>query len=233
MSEQTTRKATAEDVRMITNPRELIKDVGDWAVRQPWNPRHAPDLGVIEEIGELTHGALKHYQGIRGFDSVDFYRKHMLDALGDIMVYLSHWCYLKNTHFTPHTNVQIPASMELRDCIQGLVVGASKLMIFHGPMGDIQSATGTVASDITHYCQLIARMFGWDLLDDCLYPTWHRVRLRDFNLDPHSGGRDQIEQEHGAPSTAPRLEAEAVALDPAEIEGSKPLEGLTPLEKKR
>lgn len=217
---------------MITNPRELINDVGRWAQSQPWHPRHAPDFGVIEEIGELAHGVLKHHQGIKGFDNVDHYRAHTLDALGDIMVYLSHWCYMRNTFYTPLTNVQIPASLEIRDLIKMLVTQASRMMEFSGALSDIHAATGAIASGITQACQLIARMFGWDLLDDCLYPTWHRVRLRDFNKDKIGGGRDKIEKDMGAPSTAPRLEAETRVVDPEQIEGERPLEGMTPLDKK-
>jgi len=220
------------ELRMIDNPRELIRDVGDWAESQPWHPKHAPDLGVVEEIGELFHGVLKHHQGIRGFDNTDKYRAHTLDALGDIMVYLSHWCYLNGAHYHALIAVEVPTSMELRDLLKTLVIDASKMLHFSGRSVDT-SVASTVASGITQTCQYIARMFGWDLFNDCLYPTWHRVRMRNFNKDKQGGGREAIEAAHGLPDIAPKLDHEAVPVNVEQIEGERPLEGMVPLEKKQ
>ena len=48
----------------------------------------APLLGIVEEVGELCHATLKHHQGIRGYDNLEYYRNQRDDAVGDIMVYL-------------------------------------------------------------------------------------------------------------------------------------------------
>jgi NTP pyrophosphatase (non-canonical NTP hydrolase) len=61
-------------------------------------------LGVMEEVGELSHAILKKQQGIREYSQNDYmkkelkekeiaevtdkYRKHIADAYGDILVYL-------------------------------------------------------------------------------------------------------------------------------------------------
>jgi len=48
----------------------------------------APLLGIVEEVGELTHAVLKRHQGIRGMDVPEVYEKARDDALADILVYL-------------------------------------------------------------------------------------------------------------------------------------------------
>ena len=68
--------------------------VGEWADRNfgrvaSWHPL----LGVGEELGELNHAHLKRAQGIRGVDDAQ-YRKDAIDAVGDIVIFLAHYCYL-------------------------------------------------------------------------------------------------------------------------------------------
>ena len=69
-------------------------DVGEWADRnfgrgESWQPL----LGVGEELGDLHHAHLKRAQGIRGVDDAQ-YRKDAIDAVGDIVIFLAHYCYL-------------------------------------------------------------------------------------------------------------------------------------------
>ena len=71
-------------------------DVGEWADRnfgrvESWQPL----LGVGEELGELNHAHLKRAQGIRGVDDAQ-YRKDAIDAVGDIVIFLAHYCYLND-----------------------------------------------------------------------------------------------------------------------------------------
>ena len=53
---------------------------------------YQPLLGVIEEVGELSHAHLKAEQGIR--KGADYHAKK-IDAIGDIIIYLSHYCTLE------------------------------------------------------------------------------------------------------------------------------------------
>ncbi len=66
----------------------------EWAEHNfPGTPAHCPLLGVAEETGELCHAHLKLEQNIRGTEE-----EHIAegkDAVGDIMVYLVHYCTLK------------------------------------------------------------------------------------------------------------------------------------------
>jgi len=48
----------------------------------------SPLLGLVEEVGELSHVTLKHHQGIRGYDDEQKYQEERDDAVGDILIYL-------------------------------------------------------------------------------------------------------------------------------------------------
>jgi len=56
--------------------------------------KHHPLLGIAEEVGELCHAFLKAEQGIRG--TPEEHREAMIDAVGDIMVYLADFCNRNN-----------------------------------------------------------------------------------------------------------------------------------------
>ena len=47
-------------------------------------------LGIVEEVGELSHAHLKQLQGIRG-TSIE-HEEAARDAVGDILVYLVDYC---------------------------------------------------------------------------------------------------------------------------------------------
>jgi len=69
-----------------------------------WVDHNFPDqishhglLGVVEEVGELSHAHLKREQNIRGTDE-----KHQLDiedAIGDIVIYLASYCNTNGIDF--------------------------------------------------------------------------------------------------------------------------------------
>lgn len=47
-------------------------------------------MGMVEELGELSHARLKGYQGIRAID-----RFAERDAMGDLLIYALHYCTTK------------------------------------------------------------------------------------------------------------------------------------------
>lgn len=176
-------------MNLTINPRTIIQEVGEWASRQPWgessgNPRHAPDFGVVEEVGELMHGILKNYQGIRGFDDVDVFRNHTIDALGDAMVYLSHWCYMKGAYYSIFDD---PIVTDLRNELSQLLVATSQLVNQSYDMNVMQNADAVItASRIAKRLQHIAILHNLDLMQ-CLIITWDKVKRRDWNKDKLSG----------------------------------------------
>lgn len=67
----------------------IQKQVHEW---RKYNFPNSGDLhqflGVVEEVGELSHAILKMAQGIRG----DKHEEEARDAVGDIMIYLMNFC---------------------------------------------------------------------------------------------------------------------------------------------
>lgn len=66
--------------------------VGRWSEKNFGDqPSSNPLLGVVEEVGELSHAHLKGLQGIR--HTPDEIKAMKVDAVGDIMVYLADYCH--------------------------------------------------------------------------------------------------------------------------------------------
>lgn len=49
-------------------------------------------LGVVEEVGELCHAVLKSKQKIRGGENQNASMEKEMDAIGDILIYLTGFC---------------------------------------------------------------------------------------------------------------------------------------------
>jgi NTP pyrophosphatase (non-canonical NTP hydrolase) len=76
---------------MSFSVKKFQEENAEWAERNfgdvpPWQPL----LGIQEEAGELCHHFLKDAQNIRG--SHEEHLEGMKDAVGDIAVYLVHFC---------------------------------------------------------------------------------------------------------------------------------------------
>lgn len=73
---------------------KLQNKIGEWTLQNfGHNSEGAyhPLLGLVEEIGELSHAHLKQQQGIRG--NYTEHEKAIKDAIGDIIIYLCDYCY--------------------------------------------------------------------------------------------------------------------------------------------
>ena len=56
----------------------------------PDSPNYHSLLGVVEEVGELSHAHLKREQGIRGTEQEHI--EEAKDAIGDTIIYLTDYC---------------------------------------------------------------------------------------------------------------------------------------------
>lgn len=75
--------------------RELQKKHEKWTDHNfPNATIEEPFTGMVEELGELAHARLKLKQGIRG--DVQTHIEEEIDAIGDFMIYLMHYCNLRN-----------------------------------------------------------------------------------------------------------------------------------------
>ena len=71
--------------------KQLQQEQKEWADRNfPNSKNYHPLLGVVEEVGELSHSHLKREQGIRGTEEEHI--EEARDAIGDIVIYLSDYC---------------------------------------------------------------------------------------------------------------------------------------------
>lgn len=73
--------------------RDYQVEVGTWALANFGDQdSYRPLLGMMEELGELTHAHLKTLQGVRISED---HREKKKDALGDILIYMLHYCELE------------------------------------------------------------------------------------------------------------------------------------------
>jgi NTP pyrophosphatase (non-canonical NTP hydrolase) len=181
---------------MTINTRQIIQEIGLWADQQPWgkssgNARHAPDFGVLEELGELTHGVLKNYQGIRGFDDPSKFIDHIEDAIGDMMVYLSHWCFLHKTYFQVYDDTPGQHVIDVRFALMQTMISVHRLMELQRvyERGDVAPSEmcGQAASRCATNIAVLAKIWRIDSVKQ-LAETWDKVKQRNWNKDKILGG---------------------------------------------
>jgi|WetSurMetagenome_2_1015567.scaffolds.fasta_scaffold10221_5 NTP pyrophosphatase (non-canonical NTP hydrolase) len=83
----------------MTDLKQLQQEHLTWSLENfPDNrdPIH-PVLGVVEEVGELSHALLKQAQGIRGSHAE--HEAAAQDAIGDIVIYLCDVCSRRGWDF--------------------------------------------------------------------------------------------------------------------------------------
>jgi NTP pyrophosphatase (non-canonical NTP hydrolase) len=70
----------------------LQQEVAEWLKKQPFGNQQPwqPLLGIVEEVGELSHAHLKASQNIRG--TAQEHQAAKADAIGDIIIYLAGYC---------------------------------------------------------------------------------------------------------------------------------------------
>lgn len=94
------KEADWEHERLFAKPipftlADLQEEVIEWSRKNfPNNQSYHPLLGLMEEVGELSHAHLKSEQGIRG-DIAELYAQKV-DAVADIIIYLADYCARNN-----------------------------------------------------------------------------------------------------------------------------------------
>ena len=76
------------------NFNQVQAEVGAWSEMNFGDqPSYKLLLGVVEEVGELSHCVLKQSQGIR---MTEDHKEGIVDAVGDIVIYLMDFCCREN-----------------------------------------------------------------------------------------------------------------------------------------
>tara|TARA_Y100000310_G_scaffold292597_1_gene321487 strand:+ start:2442 stop:2762 length:321 start_codon:yes stop_codon:yes gene_type:complete len=101
---------------------ELQDEVGQWShLNFGTVPSWQCVLGLQEELGELSHHYLKREQRIRSAENHD---AEIADAVGDIFVFLLHFCHLEGISLED-TIEAVWAAVEQRDWTKNRVDGTA------------------------------------------------------------------------------------------------------------
>jgi hypothetical protein len=168
---------------------ELKRDVGQWSEENfgVEQPHTYPLLGVAEEYGELITSVLKQLQGIDDSDKYEdrVGREAEMDAVGDIMVYLSDVC----SRF-PFT---IPMEQDYEqyggDVTEDNIVDATMAigteigsLFAHETKNAPQQQTRISVAMLVHRLEEFCRHRDFTL-DDCIEDAWGEVQHREWDSD--------------------------------------------------
>lgn len=163
----------------------LIKQVGEWSEKNFGEQRY-PELGIVEEIGEMTHCILKRLQGIRGFDNPKQFNEAYADALADTVIYLADWCSLHNAFFQ-FDRAEVNAKPHQPIIMQHLLSATGSLFADYAapnfPSGATNPIYSSIAQRIIQGLVFMARAEDLDLRL-ITASTWAKVSKRDWKRNP-------------------------------------------------
>ncbi len=158
----------------------LRDEIGQWADKN--FDVHLPELGVAEEIGELTHAVLKREQKIRSAASKKT-QFEIVDALGDAAIYMLHLAYKQK--LTPNFIREL-APMKTEFTILGAMHRAAGNLILNLHEFKMQSVTTVEwAVTFTHLWNFAA-LHNLRLLN-LTQAVWTKVSKRNWRTYPING----------------------------------------------
>ena len=143
----------------------------------------SPIMGMIEELGELTHTTLKQIQGIRKKD----YLEAKKDAVADLVIYLLNYFNSKQVDISKVGNFlyyykesnEYEHIINIQQCVSKIAFfNDTKSGKYNVPIGNSKR----LLSRLYSYCKLNK----FDLLD-IVNQTWEQVKLRDWRKYPLNG----------------------------------------------
>lgn len=146
-------------------------------------------LGVIEEVGELSHSYLKAAQNIRG--NREQHQEDAKDAIADITIYLLGVMNIGGLPvappFTQGTRSVVEALMFLSlaagECSRAYQEAEGHYNgLPEGETGNYQEPMGRVI----WCCEEICKWSNWDY-EELVIQTWLKVKQRDWALYPDTG----------------------------------------------
>ena len=138
-----------------------------------------PIMGMIEELGELTHAHLKELQGIRKSD----FLADKKDAIADIIIYLLNY-------FNCGNKIIIDIFYSERYCYEStnsIILKLSERISTLGREYDLGLKINIIISeDIIQLLFDYSNKHNFDLLT-IINETWEQVKLRDWKKYPKDG----------------------------------------------
>lgn len=168
----------------------MIETMIDWQKlideRNAWVEHNFPNtpspdgsiLGVIEELGELCHAALKSEQNIRGTKAQHV--EDARDAIGDLTIYLLG--IMNHVHRTPSEAIPPLRIHDPTWCLRTLSHEVGLVAI---------NPTIYGCERVVHCLKTYCNFFAWDY-GQIVLDTWARVKERDWIKYPKSGMPDVI-----------------------------------------
>jgi hypothetical protein len=158
---------------------ELTVAVGEWSKRN-FGDKQNPYLGLIEELGELSHCLLKRQQGIRGYESPSFFQGEYMDALGDICIYAANYAY--NEGIAAQWPNRILAEETANRYIARACYYLFRLSMSPEVPSDLEVSLNGLLSSIAH----LAALEQLDLAE-IAEKTWEVVSVRDWIVNAQDG----------------------------------------------
>lgn len=164
---------------------EIAKEAFEWSQRNFGKPSVLDNiLGMIEEVGELSHAVLKERQKIRHTDYVAAKK----DAIADLTIYTLNYLSALKVDTIPHPisieniHVYIPS---VNTC-EWIVSKLNKHIPFDDSRKEIHSAFNVLA-----LCSMFCEVEGWDYLE-VVNSVWNEVSKRDWIKYPLNGIDDKL-----------------------------------------
>jgi len=146
-----------------------------------------PIMGMIEELGELTHAHLKELQGIRKSD----FLADKKDAIADITIYLLNYfnCIDKDVSLigsNEHLDSYIYHNDSTNMIILKLSYNISNIGHYTFSAENIINLAISKCSKTLYLLSYYALLYNFDLLT-IVNETWENVKLRDWKKYPLNG----------------------------------------------
>jgi hypothetical protein len=154
---------------------QLASDIDEWAQRS--FPVHLPRMGVLEEVGELTHCFLKRFQRIRGFESKEHFLKEALDAVGDISIYCLHDMALSTKQAGCVLMESAPFDIECIETVQEKLSILAEDAAWLLQDQDFSPASRELHEEILSLCRDFCISLGWDY-ETLVQRTYDHVTTR-------------------------------------------------------
>jgi NTP pyrophosphatase (non-canonical NTP hydrolase) len=159
----------------------LLAERNEWVAHNFPNP-HVPNpgesiLGIMEEVGELSHAYLKSAQNIRG-DRTQ-HEEDAKDAVADITIYL---LGVMNIYGLPSDNLLV--KLNTKDMFEAL-------MYLGKATGELCSSSADLPDEyamekIISACEEICKHMDWEY-ETLVWSTWWKVKQRDWAAYPETG----------------------------------------------
>lgn len=157
----------------------------NFGTREAWQP----ELGMIEELGELAHAYLKMRQGIRGTEAEHL--EAIKDAIGDFIIYWSDW--VRSAKMEYHVHIHSCTFHDIQDTVFDI---PREFRRHREPIEVIKDWLQDLASLITiphqygyeviYDAAALAQMLGFDL-QEIVETTWNTVKQRNWKANPKDG----------------------------------------------